>query len=229
MNILAKRAGLVAASADKVKRCHELWGQRKNKAFQEIREKLGSSCSGRVRCMYCEDSEATDIEHFRPKSIFTEHAFDWENYLLACSNCNSNYKRSKFPLDGAGFPLLINPMNDDPMDHLDLSLSTGKFVASSHRGIESIRVFGLDRQVLEDGRRDAWSIFCALVARYSAIRRDTSADSAGLIVSAIQNQSFSCVSLYARKYYLTGVLSIVAPQDVCRILDDNPEIFDIST
>ncbi len=228
LNLLERRTSLVSNSVDRVKKCHDLWGQRRNKAFFEIRQKLESTCSGRVRCMYCEDSEATDIEHFRPKSIYTEYAFDWANYLLACSNCNSNYKRSLFPVDGLGVPLLINPMEDDPMHHLDLSLTTGKFVAATPKGLKSIEVFRLDRQVLETGRRDAWAIFCALAVRYSELGRGVDRESVAAIVSAIKNQSFSCVSMYARNYYKLGGLSNVAPPEVYAAVENNPKIFDIS-
>lgn len=227
-NVLKSRTDLVAASANGVKKCQDLWKQRGNKAFQEIRSTLESSCSGRVRCMYCEDSEATDIEHFYPKATYPARSFRWDNYLLACSNCNSNYKRSQFPVDNMGLPLLINPMDEDPMDHLDLSLTTGKFVPATDKGKESIKVFGLDRQVLEVGRRDAWSVFCALVYRYSELTRGHRLDEVEAAIRAIKNQSFSCVSMYTKKYYQSGGLVAVAPPDVFRVIEDNPEIVEIA-
>lgn len=179
--------------------------------------------------MYCEDSEATDIEHFYPKSTYPLNAFSWGNYLLACANCNSNYKRSQFPLDSEGGPLLINPMDEDPMEHLDLSLSTGKFVPVTKKGKESIRVFGLDRQVLETGRKDAWAIFCALALRYANLDRNTALEEAEGLLSALKNQSFSCVSLYVRAYHTSGNLSVIAPSEVIEALQNNPELLDIST
>lgn len=178
--------------------------------------------------MYCEDSEATDIEHFYPKAIYPARSFKWDNYLLACSNCNSNYKRSQFPLDSTGLPLLIDPASEDPMNHLDLSLTTGKFIPATDKGEESIRVFGLDRQVLEVGRRDAWSILCALILRYAGLTRDHRLDEIEATIGAIRNQSFSCVSLYANKYYNTGGLEAVAPSDVFNAIEGNPEIIEMA-
>lgn len=227
-NLLKRRTKIIEKADDKVKKCLSLWKLRSNNAFYEIRENLASSCRGRKRCMYCEDSEATDIEHFYPKSMHPSHAFSWDNYLLACSNCNSNYKRSQFPVDAVGHPLLINPMEDDPMDHLDLSFSTGKLVPCTKKGEVSIKVFGLDRQVLETGRRDAWAILCALVLRYDTLSRLAEKDEVERIVNALKNQSFSCVSLYAKSYYDLGHFDVVAPSDVHDAICRNPEVLEMA-
>jgi len=53
-------------------------------AFAEIKTTLIVMCIGVEICNYCEQSEASDIEHILPKSLFPEHAFRWTNYLLAC-------------------------------------------------------------------------------------------------------------------------------------------------
>ena len=57
---------------------------------------------GVQRCMYCLDSLGTDIDHFEPKSRRPLRTFCWHNHLLACSRCNSNYKREEYPCDGFG-------------------------------------------------------------------------------------------------------------------------------
>lgn len=53
-------------------------------------------------CVYCDrelpEEHRGDVEHFRPKSIYWWLAYKFENYLLACSACNSAYKGEKFPL-----------------------------------------------------------------------------------------------------------------------------------
>jgi HNH endonuclease len=53
-------------------------------------------------CVYCDrelpGNDRGDVEHFRPKSIYWWLAYSFENYLLACSVCNSAYKGEKFPL-----------------------------------------------------------------------------------------------------------------------------------
>ncbi len=57
---------------------------------------LRAMCNGPQRCMYCEESMATAIEHMRPRSSYPEATFVWENYLLACSTCNSKFKRDRY-------------------------------------------------------------------------------------------------------------------------------------
>lgn len=166
---LEERTQRVASSKD----AQRLWNQRDNAAFHEIRAVLKSMTTGRERCMYCEDSAATDIEHFWPKSKYPERAFCWDNYLLACSDCNSNYKRAKFPLDENGAPLLIDPTAEDPREHLTLSVKTGKYRPKtrggqeSHKGTVSIEVFGLGRDLLEKGRQDAWAVIPELLLSYA--------------------------------------------------------------
>src|SRR5436853_78831 len=96
---LRKRSEAVAAAADARAEARGLWGLQDNKAFREIREVLKRMAPGIERCMYCEDSHGTAIEHFWPKARYPDRAFDWLNYLIACSECNSNCKRDQFPLD----------------------------------------------------------------------------------------------------------------------------------
>lgn len=169
---LDARTQQVRTAADPREEAQRLWKQQDNKAFEEIRATLESMTTGRQRCMYCEDSVATDIEHFWPKSKFPEWAFSWTNYLLACSGCNSNHKREQFPLDDAGVPLLIDPTVEDPREHLVLSVRTGKYRPrtragqASLKGQKSIEVFGLGRDILEKGRQDAWHTLPALLLRY---------------------------------------------------------------
>ncbi len=83
----------------KVEATNDLWGKKKNGAgaiaFKEIREKLDSMCRAPGICCYCENNEGTDIEHVVPKRVFPEITFDWDNYLLACTKCNSTYKNAK--------------------------------------------------------------------------------------------------------------------------------------
>lgn len=167
---LEKRTEAIKGASDPVVEAARAWDRRSSKearaAFDELRATLESMASGRERCMYCEDSHGAHIEHFRPKSRFPLDTFDWNNHLLACEGCNSNYKRTEFPVEN-GASLLIHPVEDEPRDHLALSPSTGKYVGTTRKGLESIRVFGLDRRVLEQGRADAWCGAQALIVQFA--------------------------------------------------------------
>ncbi|HEX8706027.1 MAG TPA: retron system putative HNH endonuclease [Myxococcaceae bacterium] len=172
MAFLDERTRQVLAATDPKEETQRLWKLQDNRAFEEIHATLKSMATGRQRCMYCEDSAATDIEHFWPKSHYPERAFSWSNYLLACSGCNSNYKREQFPLDETGAPLLLDPTVEDPREHLILSVKTGKYRPRTREGRESpkgqksIEVFGLGRDILEKGRQDAWHTLPAILLRY---------------------------------------------------------------
>jgi hypothetical protein len=108
--------------------------------------------------MYCDDNRGTDIDHFQPLENAPLRAFEWPNHLLACSWCNSNAKRSLYPVDANGVCLLVDPSAEDPAGHLRLLLKSGLYepVDSSAKGRETIRVFGLNRYELVKGRMDAF-------------------------------------------------------------------------
>jgi len=158
-----------------------MWPRRRNstpkrETFDEVKRKLRRMAPGRERCMYCEDSEGTDIDHFRPKSRYPSHAFRWPNYLYACSRCNSNEKRYDFPLDAAGNPLLIDPTAEDPSPHFQLVPETGQLVPLSPKGESTAQVFGLNRrEVLTEGRRYAWTTLLELLRAYTSSTETTGA------------------------------------------------------
>jgi uncharacterized protein (TIGR02646 family) len=112
-----------------------------NGTFDVVRRTLSSMCGGASRCMYCEDSMTSEVEHFRPKTFYPELVFVWLNYLYSCGPCN-RIKRSHFrvlvsgsgyvdlvrrrndrviePLEGS--PVLLDPRTDDPLRYLSLDL-----------------------------------------------------------------------------------------------------------
>lgn len=173
------------------------WKNKPRAAFDEVKEKLSAMATGRSRCMYCEDSAGTDIEHFYPKSKYPERAFRWDNYLWACSHCNSNRKRTQFPLLRGRRPALIDPTAVDPAAHLKLVPSTGEFVAIGPRGQKSIEVFGLnDHRAPRDlprGRREAFLKLQILLQAYDRELRAGRKAKASLRKDIIRNEPFSAV------------------------------------
>ena len=103
---LSDLTGEVVNSPDPKTKAGTRWKSKPKGVFDEVRMALERMAHGRARCMYCEESLGTDIDHFWPKATYPARTFSWPNYLLACSHCNSNLKRNEFPLDGAGQPLL---------------------------------------------------------------------------------------------------------------------------
>lgn len=167
VRILDRRQAMVDNADDPAAEARRSWSTFAGATRVEILNTLKDMSSGLERCMYCEDSMGTDIDHFRPKSDFPPLSFRWSNYFLACSHCNSNAKRSEFPVSAGGQRELIDPVEDDPLTHLYFSPTTGRYVGRDQRGRESIRVFALNRQVCVDGRRNAWVALEALVILYA--------------------------------------------------------------
>ncbi|MFI6960442.1 HNH endonuclease [Streptomyces sp. NPDC050255] len=137
-----------------------LWGHTtvRRRVREELLATLAEMAPGHERCMYCGDSLGTDIDHFEPKSLAPLRTFEWLNHLLACSYCNSNQKRNRFPRSGTdGSPLLLDPTLQDPLKHLRLVLSAGVYRGRTPQGEACIEVFGLNtRKPLVAGRVTAY-------------------------------------------------------------------------
>lgn len=193
---LGKVTDRVSTAQSPRRQAEKSWKTKPRVAFLEIRRVLEGMASGRSRCMYCEDSFGTDIDHFRPKADYPELAFVWGNYLLACSFCNSNLKRKLFPVDSGGVPLLIDPTVDYPEQHLALLPSTGEYISLGVKGAESITVFGLNDKAsarnLPRGRRQAFLSLLALLQEYDRVHADD-ADKAEEIKLAAKDFPFSAV------------------------------------
>jgi uncharacterized protein (TIGR02646 family) len=121
-----------------------------------------------------------DVEHFRPKNGYKQDinadailkpsyywlAYDWDNLLFACQVCNNRpYKENKFPLiddsrramshhDDISLeqPYLIHPAQEDPEEHITFSREFIRGI--TERGRITIEILGLDREGLNDMRRE---------------------------------------------------------------------------
>ncbi len=78
---------------------------------QDIKEKLFAS--SHQKCAFCEakpaESGNIEVEHFKPKSLYPELAFEWDNFLPVCRKCND----SKSNHD-TGIEPIVDPSCDDP-------------------------------------------------------------------------------------------------------------------
>ena len=110
------------------------------------------------KCAYCEQSyqssSYTQIEHYRPKSVYYWLAYEWSNLIPSCQLCN-NKKRAHFPIiEQAKFvakpsldkngklikdlckannsplidekPYILHPEIDDPKKHLGFEINNKK-------------------------------------------------------------------------------------------------------
>lgn len=82
----------------------------------QIKEKL-LECSYN-KCAYCESftllTSPMHVEHYKPKSLYPNLAYDWNNLLPSCPLCNNG----KGDLDTGIYPI-INPCEDDPEDFFE--------------------------------------------------------------------------------------------------------------
>jgi uncharacterized protein (TIGR02646 family) len=160
---------------EKAAEAKALWNKKgspkeRKAAFQEVKTTLTSMCVAVGICNYCEQNEANDIEHIHPKSFFPELAFTWDNYLLACKQCNTGHKLDKcYVLDIANTPVklvrqeapivgatiaFINPRVENPNDFMMLNLKTFKFDVFEHLGIVAQRKAEKTLEILELNERD---------------------------------------------------------------------------
>ena len=134
---------------------------RKTKWFAPVVQALsGLSGSGEL-CMYCSSSEASQIDHYRPLSIFPDKAFDFENYLWACDICNRTYKGERFPPDTEPGEMILNPLDDNVWDYFFLDENHGRLLRRIDpvtqmflpRATSTCDIVGIDRQNVQSNRQ----------------------------------------------------------------------------
>lgn len=197
-----KKVDICPTYVDRIAEAKQLFKQKNvvnNPTFIEVKNTLAEMCCGSIRCNYCEDSKADEIEHIMPKSWYPDKCFKWENYCYVCGPCNTR-KNNRFsirltdtdrcidlsrngdvlpPPDGD--PLLINPRGEYPLDFLFLEMEYGQFVYVSmanpgsfddRRATYTIDTLGLNsRSYLVKARANAYSNFRARLSEY-VTRRD---------------------------------------------------------
>jgi uncharacterized protein (TIGR02646 family) len=151
-------------------------GARQTKSMGKVLSTLHTMVGERQRCMYCLDSQGSDIEHFRPKAVYPQHMYRWDNMLLCCTHCG-RIKGNQFPMAGRR-ALLVDPTKENPWDSLDFDPLTGNICARfdvqlnnwSIKGEKTVEVLHLDkREALSKGylqtlRRLSETIRSALAA-----------------------------------------------------------------
>lgn len=153
-----------------------------------VKEALVSAQHG--KCCFCESKTGMDgdVEHFRPKAGFSQGtgapiegpgyywlAYEWDNLLLACSICNQRFKRNHFPLADATKrarshrsdvsqedPLFINPCERDPEELISFRREIPYAIDGNHYAMSTIEALGLNREILNERRRDRLEMLKAL-------------------------------------------------------------------
>ena len=186
---LQRKQAEIDASSAGAPEIAAIWkNARQTKAIGEVvLGKLRLMARERQRCMYCEDSRGTDIDHFRPKAEpeYRAFVFAWPNMLLNCTDCGRR-KLDRFPVDASGAPLLIDPTSDDPWDHLFFEPVTGQ-IAPRYRpdhtrdpkGQTTLEILAVgDHEAITTGRTRCRRNLEGAVHRFLRNARDASAPDA---------------------------------------------------
>ncbi len=145
------------------------------------------------KCCFCESKVTSisygDIEHFRPKAGYQQHdqetlnrpgyywlAYDWSNLLFSCEVCNRRFKRNLFPLLNpqkraknhkgditAEKPVFIDPSKDDPQKWITFNQEIPVPINNNERAKTTIEELGLDREKLNEARRERYLIVMTLL------------------------------------------------------------------
>lgn len=182
------------------KRLFSSYNKKENATFKVIRKHLEIMSGGTIRCNYCEDSNANQVEHIYPKNFYPEKCFVWENYCYACGPCNQpksdffavfenitgseiNLKTlSKNSPPPKGSALLIDPRSEEPLDFLFLDTkNTFRFVPfkegakDTRRAEYTIEILGLNsRNHLVRARKVAFGNYKSRLFEY-VIKKESGA------------------------------------------------------
>ena len=186
---------------------------RKIYAHQSVKEALETA--QHKKCCYCETKYGAtsygEVEHFRPKGEMRQKkgagrllpgyywlAFDWENLLVGCKKCNTN-KGSLFPLEDPDArarshrddlsgeePLLIDPGNEDPREHVRFRGAAVEPI--TRKGRETISVAGLRRSELEEKRKERLDMVEALATIPTIGGEKSGAEKAGEIIERCKSE-----------------------------------------
>jgi len=138
--------------------------------FQPVVNALRGLCGVGELCMYCSSNEPSQVEHFRPLSVFPERAMEYENYLWSCDICNRTHKGERFPPDTEPGETILNPLDGDVWEHFFIEEQFGRLLCRvdplTHqplpRALVTCDVVGIDRETVQTKR----------TRRYRNLRRD---------------------------------------------------------
>ncbi|MGI8281708.1 HNH endonuclease [Bacillus mycoides] len=94
------------------------------------------------KCAYCEckldkESMYMEVEHFLPKDIYPHHVVAWENLLPSCKRCNV-----KKGVHDPNEESIINPVKEDPKEHL--TMSNFRIKGKNEKGKNTVSVLHLN-------------------------------------------------------------------------------------
>ncbi len=148
------------------------------------------------KCCFCEIKvKSGDVEHFRPKSGYQQNekdnlskpgyywlAYEWDNMLYCCPDCNRSYKRNLFPLIDDSKrakshsdnidqeePLFIHPGKENPEDFIEYKREEPRAINNDQRGKATIeQIINGNKELLDELRLTKYNLCKSL---YLLIKR----------------------------------------------------------
>jgi hypothetical protein len=169
---VAAKEALEAGGSKNYEFQREIWSDLKQYLFEIFNGKC-AYCEGYVRHV-----AFGDVEHYRPKKALNEKgvdhpgyywlAYEETNLLPSCELCNRKRKRNRFPVSN-GFwarcpdevvleePLLLNPYEDNPGEHLEFNPVSNEspfstVLGRTPKGEKSVEIYNLNRLALAERR-----------------------------------------------------------------------------
>lgn len=133
--------------------------------YNQIEVKENLKRETHCKCMYCESYISVvspeHIEHYRPKALYPEKTFEWDNLGLSCPWCNIK-KQDTFDENCS----VINPYYENPDDFF-ISLGTMIVHKPGNKRAElSENLLELNRPELLECRKNAINRITPLLDRY---------------------------------------------------------------
>ena len=100
---LTQKTNTISTAADQKTTAETIYtGARQTKWFaNSVIKELKSLAGAGERCMFCGGSEASQVDHFKPKADFPLEAMKWENFVWICGFCNQNKGINFLPMQPA--------------------------------------------------------------------------------------------------------------------------------
>jgi len=199
------------------------WKDRRDSTtLRTIEVALKVMASGLSRCMYCEDSAGSDVEHFRPKVHYPDDTYRWTNLLLICSICNRQKN------DDFHESILDPTTHPDILDHLSLSFTNGRLTERNNSERGSITLQRLKRlandQILTGGRLRVLRNLKRNLKLYDTCHRNGDGAEASRIRADLVAEPFSSVLAYLLYASRCADAEVVLEKDLLDILARNPDI-----
>ncbi len=85
-------------------------------------------------CSYCDiyftNSDASEVEHYKPKNQFSKLEFEWKNLFASCSVCNKQKEKNYKKYQNNQLPIQPDEVDYDFYKYFELNFLTGELITN---------------------------------------------------------------------------------------------------